>query len=110
MPVRLAVDGLGALGHPHARGLADLDESETVGGADGNAGLAAKVARRFGCLAYGDYQSLLDEQRPDAVVVAVPTIDHLAVAQAVIERGVHLLIEKPIAFTVAEGEQLIAAA
>ena len=110
MSLRLAVIGVGAMGYHHARVIADLDEAELVGVADVNGASAAKAARRFGCPAYSDYLSLLDEQRPDAVVVAVPTVDHLAVGQAVIERGIHLLIEKPIAFSVAEGEQLIAAA
>jgi predicted dehydrogenase len=53
---------------------------------------------------------LLDEQKPDAVTVAVPTVEHLSIALNVIQRGVHLLIEKPIAFSVEEGRQMIAAA
>jgi predicted dehydrogenase len=53
---------------------------------------------------------LLDECQPDAVTLAVPTVEHLAMALPIIQRGIHLLIEKPIAFTVQEGQQIIAAA
>ncbi len=110
MTLKVAVIGVGAMGYHHARVLADMEEVELVGVADVNASLAAKVARRFGCAGYTDHVAMLDERRPDAVVVAVPTSDHLAVAQAVAERGMHLLVEKPIALDVAEGQQIIAAA
>ena len=53
---------------------------------------------------------MLDEQTLDAVTIAVPTVDHLEVALEVISRGIHLLIEKPIAFSVEEGQIIIDAA
>ena len=68
MSIRLAVIGVGAMGYHHARVIADLDEAELVGVADMNGASAARVARRFGCVGYSDYVTLLDEQRPDAVV------------------------------------------
>jgi predicted dehydrogenase len=68
------------------------------------------VARRCGTCAYTDYVQLLDEQKPDAVTIAVPTVDHCDVALQVIRRQIHLLIEKPIAFTVDEGRRIITAA
>jgi len=53
---------------------------------------------------------MLDERRPDAVTIAVPTTLHREVAREVIRRGAHVLIEKPIAFSVEEGQEIIAAA
>lgn len=108
--LRVAVIGVGAMGRNHARIYADLPGVELVGVVDASAEIAHAVALRSGCKAYTDYRVLLDEQRPDAVTVAVPTVYHLDVASAVIEQGVHLLIEKPIAFSVEEGQQIIRAA
>ncbi|MGD2050502.1 MAG: Gfo/Idh/MocA family oxidoreductase [Chloroflexota bacterium] len=108
--LKVAVIGVGAMGRNHARVYSDIPGVQMVGVADSNTEMAADVARRYGGQVYADYCQLLDEQHPDAVTVAVPTIDHLEVALEVIERGIHLLIEKPIAFTVEEGRRLIDAA
>jgi len=108
--LRVAVIGIGAMGRNHARVYGDIPGVQLVGVADTDTEMAADIARRYGGQVYANYRQMLDEQRPDAVTVAVPTIDHLEVALEVIERGIHLLIEKPIAFSVEEGQQLIDAA
>jgi predicted dehydrogenase len=108
--IRVAVIGVGAMGRNHARVYSDLSDVDLVGVADSSEDAARAVARRYGCRPYVDYLRLLDEQKPDAVTIAVPTVYHLEVACAVAKRGIHLLIEKPIAFTVEEGKQIISAA
>lgn len=108
--MKVAVIGAGAMGRNHARVYAELAEVELVAIADADAAVAASVARRHNIQAYTDYARLLDEQRPDAVTIATPTVDHLEVALQAVKRGIHLLVEKPIAYSVAEGEQMIAAA
>jgi UDP-N-acetylglucosamine 3-dehydrogenase len=110
MTLRVAVIGVGAMGRNHARAYAEMPGVELVGVADADAATAQAVARRHSTRAYTDPIVLLEEARPDAVTVAVPTMEHLPVALAVIRRGVHLLLEKPIASTVEEGRQIIAAA
>lgn len=110
MSLKIAVIGVGAMGRNHARVYAELPDIELVGIADQSSTVAEDVARRYGTRAFTDYSQLLDETKPDAVSIAVPTVDHLEVAQRVIERGIHLLLEKPIAFSVNEGEQIISAA
>ncbi len=110
MTIRVGVIGVGSMGHNHVRVFWEMPDVEVVGVADADAAAAAAVARRYGTRAYTDYVQLLDEQRPSAVTIAVPTVDHLAVALEAIRRGVHLLVEKPIAFSLAEGQQIIAAA
>lgn len=110
MTLRVAVIGVGAMGRQHARVYADLPGVELVGVADADSIASASVVRRFGGQAFTDYAVMLDTLRPDAVTIAVPTSMHLAVALDVIRRGIHLLIEKPLAFDIAEGEQVIAAA
>ena len=110
MTLKVAVIGVGAMGRNHVRVYADMPDVELVGVADADAQVAHAVARRYGARVYTDYERMLDEQRPDAVTVAVPTTDHLIVAQQVIRRGIHLLVEKPLASDVEQGRQMIAAA
>lgn len=110
MTLRVAVIGVGAMGRHHARVYWEMPDVELVGVADADAQTAGAVAGRYGTRAYTDYQRLLDEQMPDAVTVAVPTIDHAPVALEVIGRRIHLLVEKPIAFSVDKAREIIAAA
>ena len=107
--MKTAVIGVGAMGRNHARVYSELPDVQLVGVADADAEAAAAVATRHTTRAYTDYRHMLDELQPDAVTVAVPTADHLDVALQVIERGIHLLVEKPIAASVQEGRQIIAA-
>ncbi len=110
MTIRAAVIGVGAMGRNHARVYSDLPEVDLVGVADVDAKAAGAVAEKYGAKPYGDFERMLDELHPDAVTIAVPTVQHCRVALPVIERGVHLLIEKPIAFSLEEGEQIITSA
>jgi predicted dehydrogenase len=108
--LRVAVIGAGAMGRNHARIYSELPNIELVGIADAHYETAHTVAKRYGTKGYVDHRQLLKEQRPDAVTIAVPTVHHLETACSVIEQGVHLLIEKPIASSVEEGKQIIDAA
>lgn len=107
---RVAVIGVGAMGRHHARVYSEIPGVELVGVADVNLKQAEAITDRFGGKPYADYRKLLDEQEPDAVTVAVPTSDHRDVALEIVARGAHLLIEKPIAFSVLEGKEIIDAA
>jgi predicted dehydrogenase len=98
------------MGRNHVRVYSEIPDVELVGVADADALAAQVMAKRYGTHAYSDYVRLLDERKPDAVTLAVPTEDHLDVALRVIQRGIHLLIEKPIAFNVDQGQQIIASA
>jgi predicted dehydrogenase len=108
--IKVAVIGVGAMGRNHARVCADLEQATLVGVADTIGETAEQIGQKYQCRGYTDYRQLLDEQRPEAVTIAVPTVDHLETALEVIERGIHLLIEKPLAFSLEEGERIIAAA
>jgi UDP-N-acetylglucosamine 3-dehydrogenase len=110
MTLKVAVIGVGAMGRNHARIYWDMPDVALVGVADADAQSAQAIAKRYDTHAYADYRRLLDEQKPDAVTIAVPTVDHLAVAMELIQRDIHLLIEKPIAFSIDEGRRIIAAA
>lgn len=108
--IKTAVIGVGAMGRNHARLCADMPRVQLVGVTDANEEAAAEVAKRYGCTAYANHLTMLDEQKPDAVTIAVPTEDHYHVALDVIHRNVHLMIEKPIAYETDEAMQIIAAA
>lgn len=106
--LRVGVVGVGYLGRFHARIYADMPGVELVGVADIDQGRAREIAERHGCAAYTDAAELLE--RVDAVSIVVPTVYHEAVARPFLERGVHMLMEKPIAPTLAEAESLVRAA
>ena len=104
----IGVVGVGALGRHHARHLAALPEAELVGVFDTDAARATAVAGELGTTAFPDLETLLS--RVSAVSVAVPTPAHAAVGLRALECGVPVLMEKPLAATVAEADALIAAA
>ena len=106
--VRAGVIGVGALGRHHARVWAQVPGARLVGVFDADAGRAAEVAGRHGCRAYGEEEALLADV--DAVSVAVPTIDHHAVARRALERRRDVLLEKPMTVTLEEADDLMAVA
>ncbi|HEV3119604.1 MAG TPA: Gfo/Idh/MocA family oxidoreductase [Gemmataceae bacterium] len=103
--LRIAVIGVGHLGKEHARILAGMPQAELVGVADVNVEHAQTVARRLGCRAFANYRAFL--QLADAVIVAVPTTSHHAVAGEFLRAGIHVLVEKPLAATLDEAEELV---
>lgn len=109
-PLRVAVVGVGGMGRHHARIIRGLAGADLAAVVDVSPARANLVATEFECAAYGSVEELLDRAGVDAVTLAVPTVAHHNVAMSIIERGVPLLIEKPIAATVAEGRALVAAA
>ena len=109
-PLRAAVIGAGAMGRNHCRVYHDLPGVELVAVADADPATAERAGQSFRVPYFSSTAALLREARPDLVTVAVPTRHHLPVALEIIAHGVPLLIEKPLAFTVPEGRQIIAAA
>jgi predicted dehydrogenase len=106
--VRVAVIGVGHLGRQHARILAGLPDVELVGVADVNGDQAQAIARQYSTAAYTVHWPLLN--LVDAAVIAVPSVDHFAVARDFLRRGIHLLVEKPLTTTLAQAQDLVALA
>lgn len=109
--LRTAAIGVGSLGRHHARNYAELasnGKTEFVGVCDTSAETAAQVAVDNGAAHYTDWRELLD--RVDAVSIATPTETHCEIACAFLEKGVHVLMEKPMALTVEEADKMIVAA
>jgi predicted dehydrogenase len=106
--VRVGVVVVGALGQHHARVYSQLPDAHLVGLHDLDGARAREVADRHGTRAFGDVHELLAVT--EALSVAVPTVDHCAVARALLKAGKHVLVEKPMAATLAEADELVALA
>src|SRR3954467_7391593 len=105
MSVCLGVVGAGALGFHHTRILRDVPGAELVGFHESNPERAAKVSADLGVKSFETLDALLDNVH--AVSVVVPTPYHHKVAAPALERGIHVLIEKPIAATLEEADALL---
>jgi predicted dehydrogenase len=105
--LRAAVIGVGSMGRNHARVYASMEGVNLVAVSDTNQAMAEQTAYTYRCNAYTDYREMLARENLDLVSVVVPTRYHYAVAADVIDHGIALLIEKPIAATVAEGRDLV---
>jgi predicted dehydrogenase len=105
---RVAVIGVGHLGKQHARLYAELEGVDLVGVVDIVKSRAEEIAGLYKTTAYTDYRDIFG--KVDAVSLAVPTTDHARVGVELLEGGVDVLVEKPIASTSAEARALIDAA
>jgi predicted dehydrogenase len=111
-PIPVAVVGVGVFGRNHARVDKELEQQgepvRLVGVVDPNIDRADAVAREFGCRAFGSVaQMLTTHSEVSAASVAAPTIHHLQVARGLMEAGVDVLIEKPLAASLPEAEELV---
>ena len=111
-PISVAVVGVGVFGRNHARIYRELEQQgepvRLVGVVDPNLDRADTVAREFGCRAFGSVEQMLTTHSEiRAASVAAPTVHHLEVARALMEAGVDVLIEKPLAASLAEADELV---
>jgi len=110
--IRIGVIGTGHMGGHHARKIASLASAEPglwlAGVSDIDRERADALAAELGCRAVVDFRELLPEL--DAAVVAVPTVRHFEIVSTLLTAGVDVLVEKPIAATLEEGERLLALA
>lgn len=114
-PISVAVVGVGVFGRNHARVFKELElQGEAVrllGVVDPNTSRADAVAREFECKAFGSvHQLLTTHSEVQAASVAVPTVHHLNVARELIKSGVDVLIEKPLATTLDDADELLSLA
>ncbi len=107
-PIRIGVIGVGNMGQHHTRVLSLLKDVELVGVADINVERGLDTASKYRVRFFEDYRDLFPYV--DAVCIAVPTKLHHAVGTTCLQAGIHVLIEKPIAASIAEAESLVNAA
>jgi predicted dehydrogenase len=109
--LRTAAIGVGSLGRHHARNYAELAREgrvEFVGVCDANSETASRVAAEHTCAFFTDWQDLIGQV--DVISVATPTGTHCEIACAFLGSGTHVLVEKPMALSVPECDEMIAAA
>ena len=104
--MRAAVIGAGNMGRNHLRTYAKLNDVQLVALADINPE-AERLADEYSVDFFQDFEKMLDTAKPDMVSVVVPTPLHFPIAKAVMTRGIHCLVEKPIASSPEEGRKLI---
>lgn len=95
--VRIGVIGAGMIGNEHLKVFGQLEDVEIAGVADASLQAAESRAREHGVKAYETPEALLDDASIDAVVIGVPNRYHAPLAIAAMERGKHVLLEKPMA-------------
>ena len=103
--LRTAVVGVGYLGKFHAQKYAALPASHLIAVCDSHLASATQIANQLGVNAYADYQALAG--LVDAVSIVTPTPTHHRIARFFLEQGIHVLLEKPIAVTLEEADDLI---
>src|SRR5947199_5357672 len=107
--LRVGVIGAGVMGSNHARVLAGLPDVKLVGIVDPLPEHRARAIALAGCRAFAELDELFDEG-VDAITIAAPTHLHHEIALACITKGIHVLVEKPVASTVEEGQDIVNAA
>jgi len=106
----IGVIGLGAIGGKHVGMLKNLREANIVGVSDLNQDLVNKTVAGTSIQGYTDYRELLARPDLEAVIIATPDHLHKDITIEAAQAGKHILVEKPIATTVEDGEAMIAAA
>lgn len=103
--IRFGIIGVGHMGSYHLNVVSALPTHDLVGIFDARLDYAKEKAEQFDTKAFAAYEELISQC--EAVTIAVPTHLHYAIAKHALEKGVHVLVEKPITFDVAEAEELI---
>jgi predicted dehydrogenase len=106
--VRVGVIGVGHVGKHHARLYSELPNVELVGVVDLQQAKAEEIATLHKTHSFADYRELFG--KVDAVSLAVPTVDHARIGAELLEHGIDVLVEKPIASTTEQARALIDAA
>ncbi|MGH8103263.1 MAG: Gfo/Idh/MocA family oxidoreductase, partial [bacterium] len=108
-PLTAAIIGVGSMGRHHLRVYEERDDCDLIAFADTNAKTLSAYKKKYRAEAFIDYHDLF-ALKPDLVSIAVPTRLHKQVALAALRAGCHVLVEKPIASTVADAEEMMRAA
>lgn len=108
--LRTAVIGCGKVGHTHARALASLPESHFVAACGRSLEKAGPFAAQYGVKAYGNVEEMVAKEKLDAVCICTPHPEHAAPTIAAARAGVSVIVEKPLASSLADCDAMLAAA
>ncbi|MCA0455970.1 MAG: Gfo/Idh/MocA family oxidoreductase [Chloroflexi bacterium] len=107
--VKIGVVGIGIMGKAHIHDIATLGNTELAAVCDVDHATADTSAAEMRVPAYYDYKELLEHENLDAVVISTPHYDHTPISIAALQKGIHVLVEKPIAVHVKDARKMIAA-
>ena len=107
---RIGIVGIGSIAETHARAIAEIKGAEVVAGSCRTAEKGERFAKQFRCRWFADFRSLIDETQPDVITVCTPSGAHMEPALYALERGIHVLCEKPIEITLPRLKRMIDAA
>ncbi len=107
--VKIAVVGIGIMGKAHLKDIAALGNTELIAVCDVDPACADDNAAETNMTAYYDYRDVLNHPGLDAVLVATPHYDHMPISIDALRRGIHVLVEKPVAVHVNDARRMIAA-
>ena len=110
VPLRLGLAGLGSMGRNHLRVISNHPETTLAAISDPDAAALEAAAAQTGARGFADPLAMIDEAGLDGLVIAAPTTAHVSLALAAIERGLPVMVEKPLAATVDEGMMIVNAA
>lgn len=110
MPLRLGLAGLGSMGRNHLRVISNHPQTELTAISDPDAAALEAALSQTGARGFADPLAMIEEANLDGVVLAAPTTAHVSLALAAIERGLPVLVEKPLAATVEDGLMIVNAA
>jgi len=103
--IKVGIVGVGHLGSIHAKVYSKMDNVDLIGVCDCNLERALEVGKKYKTRSFADYEDMFD--KVDAASIVVPTSLHYNVAKEFLNRGIHVLIEKPITKTLSEADELI---
>lgn len=104
--VKLAVIGVGTMGSSHARDIAASPFTHLVAVCDLISDRAENISQKYGCVYFTDYQDMLESIELDGVIIATPHEAHTPISITCLQRGIHVLSEKPLAIHVLDGEKM----
>jgi predicted dehydrogenase len=107
--IKIALIGVGVIGKAHFKDIAALENVELVAVCDTDQATADAYGAEAGVPAYYDYRDALNHPGLDAILISTPHYDHPAISIAALNKGIHVLVEKPIAVYAKEGRKMIAA-
>ena len=106
-PLKIGVIGLGLIGSMHSRIIYEMPNAKLVAVTDIREDIAKEVAQKYGCTAYTDFKQMCDKEDLDAVCICTPDQFHMENALYAAHKGLHILVEKPIAPTEEQARKII---
>ena len=107
--IKVGFIGVGGKGQSHMRQLGEVEDVQFVAVCDVNAELAERVGQEYGVPVYTDHHEMLDKVDMDALYIVVPPVAHSDAELMAAERGIHLLVEKPVVLDLDKGLEILEA-